>query len=50
MILCDPSQDVLVGAAACDLEDWLDFACTADPELPPGTAATSISRWSTQSN
>jgi anti-anti-sigma factor len=50
MILCDPSQDVLVGAVACDLEDWLDFAYTADPELPPGADASSISRWSIQSN
>lgn len=50
MVLCDPSQDILVGVAACDLEGWLDFVYTADPEPPPGTAAASISRWSIQSN
>ena len=30
-VLYDPSEDVLVGAAACGLEDWLDFVHPADP-------------------
>jgi anti-anti-sigma factor len=25
MVLCDPSEDMEVSAAACDLKDWLDF-------------------------
>ena len=40
MILCDPSQDVLVGVAGCELEDWLDFVCMADPKLPHDAAAS----------
>jgi anti-anti-sigma factor len=28
VVLCDPSQDVEVGVAACNLEDWLDFIHT----------------------
>jgi anti-anti-sigma factor len=28
--LCDPSQDVALGVAACDLEEWIDFVYTTD--------------------
>jgi anti-anti-sigma factor len=28
MFLCDPSEDMEVSVAACDLKDWLDFAYT----------------------
>jgi anti-anti-sigma factor len=28
MFLCDPSEDMEVSAAACDLKDWLDFVYT----------------------
>jgi anti-anti-sigma factor len=31
LILCDPSQEVRLSVAACDLEDWLDFAYADDP-------------------
>jgi anti-anti-sigma factor len=43
MILCNPSQDVGVSVAACDLEDWRDFIYTTDFRLPPGCAAANIS-------
>jgi anti-anti-sigma factor len=43
IILCNPSQDVGVSVAACDLEDWLDFIYTTDFRLPPGCAAANIS-------
>jgi anti-anti-sigma factor len=43
IILWNPSQDVGVSAAACDLEDWLDFIYTTDLRLPPGCAAANIS-------
>jgi anti-anti-sigma factor len=47
MILCNPSQDVGVSVAACDLEDWLDFIYTTDLGLPPGCAAANISHSTT---
>jgi anti-anti-sigma factor len=28
--LCDPSQEVDLGVAACDLEEWIDFVYTTD--------------------
>ena len=35
--LCDPSQEVEVGVAACDLEEWLDFVyTTGSGHSPPG--------------
>jgi anti-anti-sigma factor len=30
--LCDPSQEVELSVAACDLEDWIDFIYTTDLE------------------
>jgi anti-anti-sigma factor len=30
--LCDPSQEVELSVAACDLEDWIDFDFTTDLE------------------
>jgi len=40
--LCDPSQEVEVGVAACDLEGWLDFVYTTGPGHPPCYAAESV--------
>jgi anti-anti-sigma factor len=40
--LCDPSQEVEVGVAACDLEGWLDFVYTTGSGHPPCYAAESI--------
>jgi len=40
--LCDPSQEVEVGVAACDLEGWLDFVYTTSSEHPPRYAAESF--------
>ena len=34
MVLCNPSQNVEVSVAACDLEDWLDFIYSAELGLP----------------
>jgi anti-anti-sigma factor len=44
MVLCNPSQDVGVCVAACDLEDWLDFIYTTDFGLSPGCTVGSISQ------
>jgi anti-anti-sigma factor len=30
--LCDPSQELELSVAACDLEDWVDFVYTTDLE------------------
>ena len=30
--LCDPSHEVELGVAACDLEDWIDFVYTTGLE------------------
>jgi anti-anti-sigma factor len=30
--LCDPSHEVELSVAACDLEDWIDFVYTTDLE------------------
>ena len=43
IILCNPSQQVRVSVAACDLEDWLDFIYSAELGLPAGYASASIS-------
>ena len=43
IILCNPSQDVGVGVAAYDLEDWLDFIYTTDFRPSPGCATANIS-------
>jgi anti-anti-sigma factor len=43
MVLCNPSQNVEVSVAACDLEDWLDFIYSAELGLPSGCAAGSNS-------
>jgi len=40
--LCDPSQEVEVSVAACDLEEWLDFVYTTGSGHPPCYAAESI--------
>ena len=37
MVLCDPSQEVEVGVAACDLEGWLDFVYTPAPGIRHAT-------------
>lgn len=39
MVLSDPSHEVGVSAAACGLEDRLDFIPTDDLDLPPSYAA-----------
>ena len=31
LILCDPSREVALSVAACELEDCLDFFCTTEP-------------------
>src|ERR671916_2007409 len=38
--LCDPSQELELSVAACDLEDWVDFVYTTSSD-PPGNAAAS---------
>jgi anti-anti-sigma factor len=43
MVLCNPSQNVEVSVAACDLEDWLDFIYSAELGLPSGYDAASNS-------
>jgi anti-anti-sigma factor len=43
IVFCNPSQNVGVSVAACDLEDWLDFICSAELGLPSGYDAASIS-------
>jgi hypothetical protein len=43
IVFCNPSQNVGVSVAACDLEDWLDFIYSAELGLPPGYNAASIS-------
>ena len=40
--LCDPSREVEVSVAACDLEEWLDFVYTTGPGYPPRRAAESV--------
>jgi anti-anti-sigma factor len=39
--LCDPSREVELGVAACDLEDWIDFVYTTQGN-PPEDAAASV--------
>jgi anti-anti-sigma factor len=43
MVLSNPSQNVEVSVAACDLEDWLDFIDSAGLGLPSGYDAASNS-------
>jgi anti-anti-sigma factor len=43
IVLCNPSQDVGIGVAAYDLEDWIDFVYTTNLRLSPRCAAASIS-------
>jgi len=31
LVLCDPSREVALSVAACELEDCLDFFCTTEP-------------------
>jgi anti-anti-sigma factor len=40
--LCDPSREVEVSVAACDLEEWLDFVYTTCSCHPPRRAAESV--------
>jgi anti-anti-sigma factor len=42
IVLCDPSQDVEVSVAACDLEHWLDFVYTAGFRHPPDHVAAGL--------
>ena len=42
LALCDPSQEVEVGVAACDLGEWLDFVYTTGSGHPPCYAAESV--------
>ena len=44
--LCDPSREVELSVAACDLEAWVDFIYTA-PGDPPGYAASIFDRATT---
>ena len=44
MVLCNPSQNVEVSVAACDLEDWLDFIYSAELGLPSGYDGASNSQ------
>jgi anti-anti-sigma factor len=41
MALCDPSKEVELSVAACDLEEWIDFVYTT-PGDPPGYAAPGV--------
>jgi anti-anti-sigma factor len=34
IVFCNPSQNVGVSVAACDLEDWFDFIYSAELGLP----------------
>jgi anti-anti-sigma factor len=36
MVLCNPTQNVEVSVAACELEDWLDFIYSAELGLLSG--------------
>jgi anti-anti-sigma factor len=36
LALCDPSREIELSVAACDLEDWMDFVYTS---LPRGSSA-----------
>jgi anti-anti-sigma factor len=40
--LCDPSQELEVGVAACELEEWLDFVYTTGSGHPRRYAAESV--------
>jgi anti-anti-sigma factor len=42
MVLCDPSEDMEVSAAACDLEDWLDFVYTDGLGHSPNHSAAGV--------
>jgi anti-anti-sigma factor len=42
MVLCDPSEDMEVSVAACDLEDWLDFVYTDGLEHSPNHSAAGV--------
>ena len=42
MFLCDPSEDMEVSAAACDLKDWLDFVYTDGPGHSPDHTAAGV--------
>ncbi len=39
--LCDPSWEVELSVAACDLEEWIDFVYTTSGD-PPGYAAPGV--------
>ncbi len=39
--LCDPSWEVELSVAACDLEEWIDFVYTTSGD-PPGYTAPSV--------
>ncbi len=39
--LCDPSWEMELSVAACDLEEWMDFVYTT-PGDPPGYAAPGV--------
>ncbi len=36
LVLCDPSREIELSVAACDLEEWMDFVYAS---LPPATFA-----------
>ena len=40
--LCDPSQELEVGVAACELEEWLEFVYTTGSGHPRCYAAESV--------
>ena len=40
--LCNPSQELEVGVAACELEEWLDFVYTTGSGRPRCYAAESV--------
>jgi anti-anti-sigma factor len=42
MFLCDPSEDMEVSAAACDLKDWLDFVYTDGLGHSPDHSAAGV--------
>jgi anti-anti-sigma factor len=42
MVLCDPSEDMEVSVAACDMEHWLDFVHTAGFRHPPDHVAAGL--------
>ena len=35
VVLCDPSREIELSVAACNLEEWIDFVYTSLPQVSP---------------